>query len=238
MKKFCLFSVVACCIASMSVVFTGCKKDSDGGGGSTFTSITAEVEDGEDYNSVVDEVIAMMYYNDGEFEAAYGDYSKGGFTIEFPSEVANRYLSYVEFGDADMEPDDVRGGSVDFEAFDKSGNWLGDFQYRRSSRSIASMAYFVYVNKDCTVKGSYKERLGPDNENYSVSYDISLKKGWNKFYATQDADELTYSWTSKEPSGLKWQFVDKSNWSVSQPGRAIFKSSFSPSVLFQTNQIQ
>ena len=221
MRKFCLLSVTACMIAG-SIVFTSCNKDSGGSGGSTFKSITAKVDNDKDVDSV-DEVGAIIYYSAGEREVASGDYKNGGFTIDFPGSVGNQYLMKIEDFcyqlidiDVKISNESARIAFVWFEGFTQSGSYVGDFYHEKESGSSASEALYVYVDENCTIKGSEKDG------DYSCTIDISLKEGWNIFYYTET--KTTETLTSKDPGGLKWIFYDDTGYKSQQSEGAIQKS--------------
>ena len=234
MRKFCLLSATACMIAG-SIVFTSCNKDNGGSGGSTFKSITAKVDNDEDCDSV-DEVYARIYYGSEEvYKVADGDYTKGGFSIEFPATVKSQYLMDIEYFCDNLIDIDVKISAknaqialVWFEGFTESGDYVGDFYYEKESKTSDSEALFLYVDESCTVKGSEKD------EDYSCTIDISLKEGWNIIYYTETDKSETL--TSKDPGGLKWIFYDESSYKSYQPEGAAQtsakKSSFAKSKLF------
>ena len=228
MRKFCLLSATACMIAG-SIFFTGCSKDKDGSGGSTFKSITAKVVDGKDYDSLIDEVIAVIVYDDGDEGAGFavesGPYKNGGFTIDFPESVSSKYLDYI-FDDPEegvkVSDEKTQGAILFFSGYSKSGEWVGLFNHEKETKTSYSEAEYLYVDRNCTVKGTEKDGK------YTYTYDVSLKKGWNIIYYTET--DLTETYSSKNPGGLEWYFYDSDNFKSYQMESAIRRSAIKSSL--------
>ncbi|GHT40393.1 hypothetical protein AGMMS49965_08610 [Bacteroidia bacterium] len=109
-------------MAVSAVCVTSCSDDDDkpaGGDGSL--SITAVVENGNEYNDLIDEVRVVV----GDVTVT-GKYAKGGFTLVLPASVPDEYL-------------EVRGGikilfisGGNFRPYDKNGEEVGRFEYAAS----------------------------------------------------------------------------------------------------------
>jgi len=231
-KKFYALSVVACFCAG--IVFTGCNKDDDPVY-SSITSINAKVENGTMYD--FDKVKAVMYndHDEEEFVVAEGNYTNGGFLINLPETVDQRYLSpMIEQDGEELFPEwltisdpSVMGGGISLEGY-KSGSYQGDFYYMNMTQSESltnyslsmSEATFLYVDKNVTLKGSHTEteRIEGIQVPIKFSANAPLKKGWNILYltvnmtikisGTQISANGTTTITTKNPGGLKWYYED------------------------------
>jgi len=198
MRKFCLWSVVACIIAG-----TGCVKEKEvEPEPNTFTSITAVVENGKNYDSLIEEAGAIIYSDEADPRRIKSvAYQNGSFTIDFPETVNDKYLSQINIADGITVSDvDAKWASVEFGGY-QSGQYIGVFYNAKLSKSIYTEAAFLYVDRDCTIKGSHKKGT------ITESYNVILKKGWNIIYGTDKGNSITY--ISKNPGGLKWYYKSK-----------------------------
>jgi hypothetical protein len=255
MKKFFFWSIVACCFSSG--VFSGCVKEKivevevcccsencncpccNKDDGPKFT-ITATVENGSAYNSVVDVVKALERMDKSPW--GEGKYENGGFIIEIPETVEGQYLGQLAFNvlpDFTVSDEDYQVALLqDFKGY-KSGKLAGIFVYGKGTEIENKLDYYlsiteaqyIYADTDVTMTGSDEEtESGYDEENkidydytYHLSINLSLEKGWNMVYLT-----LTYteeidiedkvlvinekmSFSSTNIGGLKWYFDDSSD---------------------------
>jgi hypothetical protein len=232
MKHFKLFAtclMVAC--ASVSFVFTSCE---EGGyetfGNSSISVINAKVEDGEKYNSKIS-VVKMTgnydfdttygfdagFYSDQNADPktivlATGTYSNGGFTINLPATVDEKYLSPIVW----VEEGWHEGGNVKCSDSNAKCVWVINilgFSKQDSDREVVVFYYeinscdfdsdtnaeghFVYVDRNVTITGS-----GDGGDKYY--YNVSLKKGWNIYYGNYGRQDDRMKVTNNVPSGLKW----------------------------------
>ena len=244
MKRFYILSIVAYFFAGS--VLTGCSKDDEAPGNSSITFIDAKVENGTNYNSIFDKVKAIMYYgkDENEFVVAEGKYSNGGFMIQLPATVDPEYLSPIvdggKIGDEEIIMEDwieisdktVKGGGISLQAYNQSGDYLGDFYYLNSSWDVSSNktrtmitisvseAGFVYCDKDVKITGSteLEEEVEDTQVKVKVKANAGLKKGWNIIYLTIDisikknGESLSSSGiasiTTSKPGEMKWYFED------------------------------
>jgi hypothetical protein len=231
MNKFNLsLAAFACAV----FLFTGCNKDDNGLDSTDITAIDAKVENGNNYNSKVEVVKAMVWVDAAssdsgsgvDHEIASGDYTKGGFALDLPKTVDDNYLSLIKTDDMPdgitISDSDVKGNSVSFSAY-KSGDEVGYFDY--ISQDSTTYAGFIYVDRKVTIKGS-----GTDTKyGYKYKYDVSLIKGWNIMYMkeTEVNNVYTEEATSKAPSAMKWSYSEYNqsyNYSVRSYNPAANKS--------------
>ena len=220
MKRVCFLSAVACFCAG--IVLSGCNKD-NGPGTSSVKSIVAQVVNGVNFNSEIDDVKAVMFYGEEEndYVVAEGTYRNGGFTILLPDAVDNKYLEGIgnlelteEFGEG--LPDGIkvsdptaRMGYINIEGY-KSDEYIDDFIYAKFQISENKISVvgggFCYVDKDVKITGSVSEV--EDGYKMTISFNIFFKKGWNIMYASLSATKtgMTISATTKDPGGMKWYY--------------------------------
>ncbi|GHT18653.1 hypothetical protein AGMMS4957_01350 [Bacteroidia bacterium] len=146
-------AVSAVCVAS-------CSDDDDkpaAGGGSL--SITAVVENGSEYNDLIDEVRVVV----GDVTVT-GKYAKGGFTIVLPASVPDKYLE-------DRGGIKMLGISADnFRPYDKNGVGVdGRFRY-----SPDDSPWFMYVDRDAardnlSLKKGWNIVYFPDNKDGNMT---------------------------------------------------------------------
>jgi hypothetical protein len=238
MKRFYVLSVAACFFAGSFL--TSCKKENDSpAGNSSITSIDAKVEDGAKYNSEFDKVKAVMYSGEDDFIAGESKYSNGGFRIQLPATVNPKYLSPI------VDEKDLIGswmkisdktvllGGINLEAYDPSGDYLGDFYYMNSSFDLSTNktgtvltlwdyeGAVVYCDKDVKLTGSTEEEetMEGSTVKLKVKANAALKKGWNFIYMTMDitikanggtvtSSTGTVSIITSKPDGMKWYYED------------------------------
>jgi len=88
-----------------------------------------------------------------------------------------------------VTPKDAKGSEA-FDAF-----YTSDGKYMLSCEKDSTYAGLMYADKDVNMKGT---------GDYSVSYDVNLKQGWN--YLTASRNSVTASKTL--PSGFQWTVSD------------------------------
>ena len=181
------------------VIFGGCGNDDDdkGGSGVFDRKITAQVENGSNYNSLIKSVKAISRYgDDGENEYVHvqGSYSNGSFTLTLPQTVNNLYLWNIE---KEFQSAEINNKSANimilrqFFCYNSNDEFVGWIYQQKEATSSHIRLIYIYVDRDVTVSGSI--------------YNMTLKKGWNKVYDTYSSGTNT-GCTTEEVSGLKWYF--------------------------------
>ena len=191
-------------LLAAGIVFSGCDKDDENGDKletSVFDGIiTASVENGSAYNSTVSRVAAIE--ENSVEEIAAGMYANGGFTLTLPSTPNGNFLYGIEetFGnESDIKYSNKNAKIsvvVIFEAYDKDDEYVGEFYCGKFDATTEIDVNFIYADRDVTVTGSVGEK------DDTMDYSVSLKKGWNMVYYTEN--EVS----TKEKTGMKWYFWD------------------------------
>jgi len=211
--------------------FASCKKDKDsknddpggGGGGGGALAINATVVDGNDYNGYIATVKAMMEDDYDDYAIASGKYANGGFKLNLPESVPARYLysfDYIFEEDFEGTISDrkAKTGDVWIVAYDREDDEIGEFLWTNENEDV--WAYYVYVDRNLTIKGHESWYYSYENEYYYTEYDCSFTKGWNILYYVEKGyyEEL---FTTKKPSGttLKWYYEDWDWWKKSPSDR-------------------
>jgi hypothetical protein len=196
------FLSAACLCLCAELAFTSCNKDDDGPEASPIESITATVENGSSYD--LDQVKALIYYENGIDEVVSGKYTNGGFTLALPKTIDAKYLELI-FEEKELKDGmKVSDPNVKITLLDriegyKSGDRVGTFMYiKEPSASSETEGTVVYTDRDVVITGSVTL------SGYTEVMNISLKKGWNMMYYTETATEMTTS--TSDPGGLKWVF--------------------------------
>jgi hypothetical protein len=103
---------------------------------------------------------------------------------------------------------------------------VGSFYYE----SKTCDAYYTYVDRNVTIKGSFTDEL--DDETYICN--VSLVKGWNIVYEIESKkdDVYTYTSTTSNPGGLSWVFYSRSEYEPYQ-AKSAAKSAGSKKLLFR-----
>ena len=207
MKRFNLNFLAVAAIA-VSVAFTSCDKDKDKDEelvSSAFDGkITVKVHNGEKYNDVFKTVRLTEYDDNGKaFIIASGEYSNGGFTLNFVKTVPDKFLRVQAFsGDIKTSNSKVKfyGADDDVEGYDAEGKFVDSFSYHTdySKNDFSAYAFFMYVDDDLTVTGTQ------NMEELRVKYELSLKKGWNIVYSYESEEKKEGGLTTKAIDGLKW----------------------------------
>jgi hypothetical protein len=204
-------------LAAVSVVFVGCDKDDDEeGAGIENGGFDGKIQATVSTGSVAVDAVKAFVSNEGEdyYEVASGKYENGGFTINLPATVPAKYLEQL-FDDGipkSIKISDTNAKAAAFfgiEAY-KGEDEVGSFYYDLEVNDYSSIeAFFIYADRDVTITGSWTET---DEEDWTSTetYNVSLKKGWNKMYEKHTASETNQTETSEvtttELGGLKWSF--------------------------------
>ena len=179
--------------------------------------ITAVVQNGNAYNSVISRVKALYYTDSGEEHVvASGTYANGGFTMTLPSTPNAGYLSTIGslFGGAgNMIISDRNANimSIDlFEGFNADDYVVCDFSYESAmAGNTTTYTTFMYADRDVSFTGSFNDREGAEIWYYNCS--VSLKRGWNIMYRTMtwNGNNVDVNLTTKAVSGVRWTIADE-----------------------------
>ena len=166
-------------ICSLAIICASCNDDltveilpanngnhSNSGEGNEFNrTITAKVENGSLYNFLIKRVRAASYANDDDngTTLASGNFSSGGFTLTLPQTVSAQQLELMaglSFNAANVSDKNAKGTTVDIEGFASASgawswaDWEGDFIYGKVSSTSIVYAYYLYVDRNVTIKGT------------------------------------------------------------------------------------
>jgi len=185
----------------------------DNGGDIPFNrTITAVIENGNNYDDLINKVAITLWSDDRDHTIATGTWSNGAFTITLPETINAEFLS--SFFDISLPQD--------FYISDASARWMGDGVIRAydeqqrqigilSNRSVdnAFWSGLVYVDRDITARGTLPSSFY-DNDGGVASYQIwnfQHRAGWNRVYFTEKREGRIDLYVSSEPiSGLLWFF--------------------------------
>jgi len=195
MKKSIFFAAIL--IAALG--FTGCG-GSDKNGGSL--KITAKVENGANYNNLVDEVRAVQSVSGDDITIATAPYKNGGFKITLPEKIDERLLrptimpTGVTVSNTNVKTTALYGfGAYKSNIFVDA---LVQFNVELYPQELTLAAY-LYVDADVKITGAHALE----------TYDCDLKKGWNTVYGIQNFIARSMKYTTKKPKiDLKWYFAD------------------------------
>ena len=169
-------------------VFVGCVKDDLEELPLKSNIITAEVENGKNYESEFSSVKVMMdksYYAkgrfidiDGYYEVASSDYIDGRFSLTLSETVESRFLvSLSDFFDCEtgvkISNSSARAGGISINGYNEDGVLVDDFVYhKRIDDDNSIRGNFIYVDRDVTIT----------NADGYTTYNLNLKKGWNMYF--------------------------------------------------------
>jgi hypothetical protein len=163
--------------------------------------ITATVENGNEYNALIDEVQLINGDSGIGTPLATGNWQNGGFSIEIPSTVSGEFLSSVANNFSVSVSDQTANICAPrFYAY-KNGSLVGILV--QADNHIPAFLMNIYTDKACNVIGT---------ADFGTIYNLSLKAGWNTVYAVgQNPDGTTQTVTTTRPSGvtLKWYFMEE-----------------------------
>ena len=213
----------------LMAAFASCSKDNNskkddpgGGGGGGALEVNATVVDGNEYNGYIATAKAMM----GDYDAiASAKYANGGFKLNLPESVSAKYLYSID--DAFDFEEDFEGTISDRKAkisetwlfaYDREDDEIGGFWWTNENEDV--WAFYVYVDRNLTIKGHESWYDSYENEYYYYEYDCSFTKGWNILYEVEKG-RYEYLLTTKKPSGttLKWYYEDWDWWKKSPSDR-------------------
>jgi hypothetical protein len=173
--------------------------------------ITAVVENGNNYNSLIGKVSAMVeFYNEATRdwvveEIASGNWSNGGFTLTLPATLDDKFLRNLVAGDiptgitiSDRNAKVSEG--IWFRAYNSDGSChVGSFWYSKKDENSDAEVIFTYADRDVIITSTARE---------DEIYNVSLKRGWNKIYITTMRNQGGWrvEISTKAVGGLKWHF--------------------------------
>jgi hypothetical protein len=158
-------------------------------------------------------VKALMYVYEAEEEEVITTtaYEKGGFKLELPKTLPNKFLYEIfeEFEDVEWitisDPKAKLAGTL-LNAYSKKDKEMGEFYCFGTNKRIWVDAFHLYADRDFSIKGKYIERY------WSDEYNLSLKKGWNIVYSVDE--EYGWTLTTQKPADLimEWAFEENYYW--------------------------
>lgn len=203
-----------------TAVFNSCDKDDDNDGGNASKITATNVING---STNIKTVKALIYWESGVDDydkdaITQAPYLNNGFTLELPTTLGAKYLETIDADDLEgiavsdknfksCSLDDIRGYNGDD---DEIGYFYLGEEYDDSEHNT----FWLFVDRDVTIKGEYKEIYEEYDEEYIGNYDLTLKKGWNIVYKSvtesykNGRDVYSFTLSSKKPSGVTytWNF--------------------------------
>jgi len=144
---------------------------------------------------------------------ATSTYKNDGFTLGLPKTVADKFLYQI---DEEFESDEwltvsdpeAKVGGTWLYASNNSDKEIGEFSYFGVNNRLWVDAFYMYADRNFTIKGKYE--YGP----YTDEYDMSFKKGWNIIYSVEEMFGYTWTLTTQKPAGLvmDWVFEEYYYW--------------------------
>ena len=201
----------------IAAVFAACDKDEENGTGSVITAIdnvVAIVENGDKYNAQVVEVLLSRYYQDEIVAVATADFVNGGFSLELPKTVDEKYLEGLEGTGEEFRVSNKNVKiALDFNirGITVTGAYI-NFVFGKVDGNTVTREVFWYADGDLSITGStfFSYELHEDVFERTTSFSASLKKGWNILYITEKRERInnvettTTNIATKDPGGLKW----------------------------------
>ena len=225
---FPLIVMTALCVA----VFTSCNKDEEP---TTIDKISATLENGVRYDNEISRVglfakepvpnivgIPPVWVT-----LAESNFENGRFSMKLPSTVDNEYLKSIY----DCFPTTLTASNMNAKAeffpimtFDMNNNLFYTLINAKLDEKLVTEAKYMHTDNDCSITGTnvytspifcYDEETEEIRECYTVeetvTYAISLKKGWNIIYRIEKENRsegykkiLKSEMTTQAIDGLKW----------------------------------
>ena len=209
MKRYFSFFVIVALI--VSVVVSSCEKD-DGLPVSPVSTLDVKVEDGNDYDNIINEVRLICYNsnNGNPVTLAIVKYSEGGFKMNLPESIPSSVMeNIVDIFEADSKIDISKKNSkiaieIELVAFNKNNEKIGYFFYCKEETDNTYVETLLFYS-DSEVNLTGKETY----ENGTEVWNVSLKMGWNQVFLIEkdlSEDKWEDTFTTKNQSGLKWYF--------------------------------
>jgi hypothetical protein len=211
MKKKASWSVLIGLMTALTLALClGCDNGDETG---EDTSIEVPVANVQVYNAdgavyTGDGAVKIRYNSDADGDA--GTITGGKLSLSLPAAVEDQYLQPFEglSEDITVSPDDAKVFIVEDFNLIKDEKSVGDLFYEKYVEDVSSDSIlYIYSSTAVTVTGTAKEE--DDEIEYTQTYNLNLKKGWNTVYAHYEESDTTASSThttdgSAIPSGLKW----------------------------------
>ena len=220
-----------------STIFFSCDKKDKNNGDNNLPDNPAYIikaSDVENSTEQVKTVKGITYINNEEYFISSAEYKDKGFSLELPAPVSDSLLmrigdDFTEASTISVSDLDARILSVDqIKGYDANGEHLGYFEY--GNTDIANTIW-VYADRDLSITG--QELESDEDEVYNITYEVSVKKGWNilYFYSSETTDPETEITTYNEKITstqnpaitLSWSFY---GFMVERPAKTVQKSIF------------
>jgi len=195
--------------------------DDNGNGDTPFNrTITAVVENGNNYNDLIRRVVATIRHDSRDHVIATGTWSNGGFTVVLPETVSEEFLWQWNASDEDPPPypipsNSARGKDVDtvlkvagalhFYAYDEQQRRVGRVRnhYGQAVDNYGNRPaemFLLYANRDTTILENYVY------ENHRSIVNMQLRAGWNRVYQIIKTDGAynVDMLSTDSPGGLRW----------------------------------
>ena len=195
-KLVMLLSIVLC------IGISSCSKDDDdSGGGGNPSVIDVKVENGNEYNDWIATVKALIATDEnsrGEwigYEVASCEYKNGGLKLNLPSSVPSQYLDfevwddddYADYADFQVSDKNAKLAAIWILAYNEQDREIGWFELRGSNANTEVGAWYMYADRNFTVKGT------DEYEGEKTTYDMSFRKGWNIWYEIEKEEKDSYA---------------------------------------------
>lgn len=222
MKKTFLSFGLFLALGLTTTVFNSCEKDDDFDGGTTDVN-TSKITATNVINGTtkIKTVKALAYWvsddeDNGIDTIAQAPYQNNGFTLELPATLGAKYLEPLN--EVDLEGFFVSDRNFKSHilygliGYNEEDDKIGHFFLEEENDDSEHYTFWIYVDRDVTIKGEYNEV----DDGYIIKYDLSLKKGWNIVYHSQTEsyengrDLYSYTISNNKPSGVNytWNFYD------------------------------
>lgn len=206
-----------------ATVFNSCDKDDDidrdTNGGNASKIIATNIING---STVIKTVRAHVYYwqygDSYRHVIARAPYQNNSFTLELYAPINDDYLETIDYPEGIFVSDenfksclvgDIIGYDVNYKQeglfYLRVVNDSDDYFF---SSETQWWTQWMYVDRDVTIKGEYKEYAYES----IYKYDLKLKKGWNIVYKSlpenYENGRFVSIISSKKPSGVNytWHF--------------------------------
>jgi hypothetical protein len=204
-----------------AATFGACSKDEDNDstlGTSTVSSgkTDIKVENGADYNSQIDSVKLILYASN-TYNVFTSAYAEGGFALDLPASVDDKYLSnelvlLSLLGDIKVSNLDVRVKTemtlAAYKRTEVAGYSIPVGEFYHGTADETHRGYLYYVDGDVTITGTYSQENKENGRIEKNVYEINAKKGWNIMYEEDQTSETMKLeiYTTKAPADAKWYF--------------------------------
>jgi len=185
--------------------------DDNGNGDRPFNrTITAVVENGNNYNDLISKVAIRIWADGIHHTIATGTWANGGFTTTLPETVSTEFLLTLRYNisqDVNISDASARVAETIINAYDEQQRDRGRVAY--GTADLRSQMILLYVDRDVTITGADPHFDDTNDEQipngrYTI-WNLQLRAGWNRIYFIVKDEQTNY--VSTEPiSGLRWHF--------------------------------